>query len=98
LAGKESDLRFFALYAVKDVLKRRVTETTAFPRRHITLKSGTEPFWSIIESVPEWFVHTIQRVTTGHEDLKYCQMAQNYSPAFKSDSPSRKLWNRRGGA
>ncbi len=69
LAGKESDLRFSVLDVVEDRLKGRVTETAFFPRFHIILKSRTESFWAKIESVPKGFVNTIERVTTGHENL-----------------------------
>jgi hypothetical protein len=98
LAGRWSDLRFPALDVVEDRLKGRVAETALFPSLYIVLKSGTEPFRSKIESLPEWLMKTIKFIIPGHENLACCQMVQGIFEAFQNDSPSRTLWNRHEGA
>jgi hypothetical protein len=98
LMGKESDLRSSFFDVVENRLKCRVTETARFSTFHIVFESGTESFWSKIESVPEWFVDTVKRVTTGHEHLAFVRWPRMFSQASQNDSPFQKLWNMNEGA
>lgn len=66
---EKSDLRCSALDVVKYRPICRTTKAALLSGFYIVLVSLTKPFRPKIESVPKWFMNTIKRLTTGHEDL-----------------------------
>jgi hypothetical protein len=59
------------LYALEDIPVRHISKSTSFPHvlELITLKAVRKPLWAVVPRIPEWFMNTLQGISTGHEDL-----------------------------